>query len=404
VNNFFIGRQPIYDADLQCVGYELFFRHSADAHCAVITDPVQSSARVLSDAVVDTGVCSITEGRLAFINVTRDLLLNGSEALPPNSDVVLEVPFETLADGEVLTVAKELKRRGYQIAVDNYRFQGDVAQLGGLVDVVKVDVSNCSWELVEQSSTGLRSAGGKLLADKVETHTAFDRCKGLGFDLLQGYFFCKPKIVAGRRLTPSSLACLQLLEKLTDPGVEVEDLEAIVEQDVSLSYKLLRFINSPYFGFRKEIVSVRQAIILAGLETVRSLAAMISLARIQDKPDELMILALTRAKMCESLSHAMGDDRKSSYFTVGLFSLLDAMLDRPMEEILGQLPMAPELDEAILEQTGHFGAALRTAMSFETGDWVGIKLLGIDPLKTQAAYLDSLDWAEGLRPTLREGG
>jgi EAL and modified HD-GYP domain-containing signal transduction protein len=220
--------------------------------------------------------------------------------------------------------------------------------------------------------------------------------------LFQGYFFCKPKNVEGRRLAPSSLACLQLLEKLTDPEVAVADLEAIVVQDVSLSYKLLRFINSPYFGIRKEIVSVRHAMVLAGIETVRSLSAMISLAQIEDKPDELMMLALTRAKMCELLGREVGEDRESSYFTVGLFSLLDAILDRPMVEILAQLPLALELEEAISERSGSLGAVLRSAESFERGDWIGIKVLGIDPIKAQTAYLESLAWAEGLRTTLSE--
>lgn len=393
---YFVGRQPILDAGLQCRGYELLFRQRADDDSARICNPEKASAQILLDAVLDSGLASVTEGQWAFVNVTRDFLLEGDASRLPRERLVFEVPCDMLLDDATVGAVRNLRTQGYRVAADNFHFQVELAPLLGLVDLLKVNL-----RLTPVADRGRLPAKGKgtptLLADKVETQAMFEQCRIRGFDLFQGYFFCKPKVLAGRRLPPGSVAVLQLLEILLDPAVRVRDLEHLVEQDLALSYKLLRFINSPHFGFRHQIHSVQQAIVLAGLNTVRNLVALVALSQIQDKPGELALLALTRARTCELLGRQTAPKNAGSYFTVGLFSLLDALLDRPLAELLAQLPLAPEINAALLERAGPLGKTLECAAGFERGDWVALQTSGCDLEAARTAYLEAIRWANAFQ-------
>jgi EAL and modified HD-GYP domain-containing signal transduction protein len=391
-STYFVGRQPILDVGQHCHGYELLFRHHAHADSAKMCSPEKASAQVLLDTVLDTGLSIITEGQLAFVNITPEFLFEGDTGPCPTEQLVFEVPSEMLLQEDSAIAIRRLRSQGYRFAADGFHFQTDPEALLPLVDLLKVDMRLSPEEAIRKLPFA-RQDRPTLLAEKVETQDVFERCRDQGFDLFQGFFFCKPVVVEGRRLPPGSVTVMRLLEILMDPMVKVRDLEQLIEEDIALSYKLLRFINSPHFGFRHQIHSVQQAIVFAGLDTVRNLVSLVSLSQIHGKPGELVRMALIRARTCELLGRQEKARDTGSYFTVGMFSLLDSLLDRPMEEVLQQLPLSEEVNAAILEHRGDLGRALDCSQAFERGDWVALSVGGFDLLQAQKAYLDAVRWA-----------
>ena len=208
----------------------------------------------------------------------------------------------------------------------------------------------------------------RLLAEKVETYDEFERCKALGFELFQGFFFCRPKTMTGRSVSSSRLATLRLVAELQAPHVDLDELEHVIGRDVGLSYKLLRYINSTFFALPREVGSVRQALVLLGIVNVRRWATLLALSAVDDKPEELMVTALVRARMCELLAEAYREPDRDAYFTTGMFSVIDALMDQPMAEVLELLPLAGDLRHALLSREGPKGDALLCVLAYERGE------------------------------------
>lgn len=246
----------------------------------------------------------------------------------------------------------------------------------------------------------LRGYNVRLLAEKVETHDDLAFCRELGFDYYQGYFFCKPDLVRERRIPGNRLAVLLLLAKLQDPETDFSELEALIAQDVSLSYKVLRLINSAFYARPTKVESIRQALILLGTRLVATWVTLIAMASVEDKPTELMTTAMVRGRMCEMLARAQRVPNKDMYFTAGLFSVLDALLDAPMAEVLERLPLSDELEQALLDGTGPLGATLQAVLAYERAEWDAIDLPGVEPHVLAAAYLDAIAWAHDMRAAL----
>ena len=245
----------------------------------------------------------------------------------------------------------------------------------------------CSWDW-------------KVIGTRIEENEEYLLLKNAGVSYFQGYFLCKPQILESRSQPASHRALLGLLEKLSDPDVEIDELERIVTSDIALTHKLLRFVNSPHFGLRKQVHSVRQAIVLAGLESVKNLLSVLAMARLPNKATELTLVALTRAKFCEQVGQKLFGTRKEAFFTVGLLSLLDAMLDKPMEEVLQSIPLAPEIDQALLNFEGELGEVLKWAIAVERGDWDEVQVSSHDEPLIQQAYFESISWVDSLRSEL----
>ncbi len=259
--------------------------------------------------------------------------------------------------------------------------------------VVKLDLIAMDRTRLEEYVGSLRKRKVKLLAEKVETQEVFDLCKNLGFDYFQGYFLCRPNVIKGHRMPATRLVILRLLAKLQAPDIEFRDLEEIVRQDVSLSYKLLRLINSAFYARPAEIKSIRQALTLLGLRQVQAWVSLLVLSKIDDKPHELMITAMMRAKMCEFLALISQEHSAETGFMTGLFSVLDALLDLPPEEVLASLPLSEDITSALLHYEGSLGALLRCILAYERGDWEGVAYPGLEAGVVRDAYLKSLSWA-----------
>jgi EAL and modified HD-GYP domain-containing signal transduction protein len=231
-----------------------------------------------------------------------------------------------------------------------------------------------------------------LLARRVDTPEDFALCRTLGIEYVQGYFFCQPDVVKGYRVATNRLPLMQLLAELTHPQAEFDAIEAVIRCDVSLSYKLLRLINSSFFGLSRTITSIRQALLLLGMKQVTTWASLMLLAGVEDKPHELAVTAMVRARMCDLLAQAMRQKNTDTFFLVGLLSVLDAVMDRPMQDILSALPLAEEVNRALLHHEGLCGAALHAVLAYERGNWAPVKELNLDGSVITEAYLQALTW------------
>jgi len=262
-----------------------------------------------------------------------------------------------------------------------------------LANIIKIDLMALDRETLDRHVGMLRKKRVKLLAEKVETEAEFEHCKALGFDYYQGYWFAKPSMVSGKRAPTSRLAIMDLLGKLQSPDITIDELEAQISQDVALSYKMLHYINSSFFALRRKIESLHQALVLLGLDNVRNWISLIALSGIDGKPAYMLNETILRAKMAELLATAAGRQAPEKYFTVGLFSSLERLLDMPMTEILKDLPLSTELQQALLGHEGDLGAVLKCVLAYERGDFDAVSYAGLPDARIRQAYLESLSWA-----------
>lgn len=390
-----VGRQPIFDRNLNAIAYELLFR-SAEGRGPEDVNGNRATSEVLLHTFVDIGLDTVVGNRQAFVNFPRDFLVGALPIPFIGKRIVLEVLEDVTADEEVLAGLSALSRRGHRIALDDFRYGPDTEPLLELADLVKLDLRTIPSSALAEQVAILRRRNVQLVAEKVETHDELQACRELGFDLFQGYFLCRPDLVAGRKLTPSRLTVLRLLIELQNPDAEFGLIEGMIARDAALSYKLLRSVNAAHMATRNRIGSVRQALTMLGLEHVRSLASLIVLTNIDDKPNELLVTAALRAKMCECLARAAGQPGEERHFTVGLLSALDALMDQKLETLLTALPVSQEICEALLRGEGALGETLNCAMAYERGDWARVNCFGLDVPQIRTAYLDSLEWTRTL--------
>lgn len=390
-----LARQPIFNRSMQVVGYELLCRSSSQNR-ATFTNGDSASSQVLLHAFTDLSLEKVVGRLKAYINFTRTLLIT-----PPPFDrrqLVVEVLEDQVVDQALLDGLKQLRREGYTIALDDFVLSAHTDPLLDYADIIKLDVLQLTPSQLRDHIAHLRPRGLTLLAEKVETYEMLEQCRDLGFDLFQGYFLARPKVISGRKISESKQAVLQLLAALHDPDVSIVRVEQLLSQDPVLSYKLLRLVNSAAFALPRTIESLRQAITLLGLDIIKNWVNLLAMANLGNKPTELSVAALTRAHMCEALAKIMRDSRRQdTFFTVGLLSTLDAFMDAPLDVLLANLSLSPELSEALLHHQGHEGRILDIVEHYERGDWGGIDwpyldTVGISPSQLSQVYLESLQW------------
>lgn len=397
MQDVFIGRQPIYDRQLAVHAYELLFRHNA-TNAAEFLNGDEATSRVILTTFTEIGLENIVGAQPAFINLTRGFIL-GRYPLPGlGGRLVLEVLEDIEVDQELVDGVARLAAQGFRIALDDFIYRPHLAPLVALADIVKIDLRALGREEVVRHVEVLRREHRvQLVAEKVETQEEFDFCRDLGFDYFQGYFLCRPNVVQGRATPPNRLAALRLLAELQKPQIDFPELEQLIVQDVALTYRVLRYINSAFFGLRQKVESVHRAVVLLGIDALRTLASLIVLSRIDDKPHELLTTALLRAKMCELLSERDAE----SAFTVGLFSMLDAMMDRPLEELLERLPLSDAVVTALLHRKGPLGRVLAAVVRYERGEFEALEAPAARGGPDLAgAYLQAVEYADGVAGNL----
>ena len=394
MDNVFVGRQPIFDNKLNVFGYELLYRSAeASANSAGMVSGEQATTTTIINTFVEIGLERLVRDKVAAINLTEQFLLEDNKLPFAPSQVILEILEDIKVTPELITAVQRLVDAGYTIALDDYIYNPAHAPLLKLAKIVKIDLMALDKSELEQHVQQLKQFNVKLLAEKIETADEFIHCRELGFDYFQGYFLSKPQVVKGKSLPSNRLTILNLLAVLHNPDASPEDLAEAINTDITTSYKLLKLINSAAFNLQREINSIEQGVMLLGRQKLSSWASMLAMSTLNDRPSEILRTAMTRAKMCELLAEKLGERSTDTYFTVGMFSALDLLMQRPIEQLLEPLPLSDEITDALLKFEGQLGKVLTCALAYEVSDWDHAKLAGLSANDILVANIEAVTWA-----------
>jgi EAL and modified HD-GYP domain-containing signal transduction protein len=397
-----IARQPIVDAALRVTAYELFFRAPGTRDATSIADSLDlASSRLMLSGFVDGGPEDIVDGKLAFINVTQDVLSSGAAALLPRELVVLEVPYDG-ASTNLGQIMASVVKDGFRLALDNFAWQESANELLPHCAYAKLNVRSLSREAIRENVERLaKNRHLSIVAACVESREEFEFCRGLGIQEFQGYFMCRPTVVARRDLPGPRLGVMRLLSEIWNSEADKGNLERIIRQDATLTYRLIRVANSPYYNRGSVIRSVKHALSILGLDGTRQWISLLSMSQMDDKPHELLAMSLLRARMCESLGRMVGDRDLEGFFLVGLFSALDALMDQPMADLVERLNLNPIISDALLHHSlpdggGVRGRALACVLAQEQGKWDEVKFMAASLRDIQACYLEAIRWSRSV--------
>jgi EAL and modified HD-GYP domain-containing signal transduction protein len=395
-----VSRQPILSATGQVFGYELLCRVGGEATWSTEQQDL-AAARVISDAVLALGLETLTGGRRAFMNMSRAHLIGNVASLLPPKAVVIEVIEKANVDAEVVEVCKGLRARGYSLALEDFVLDGPATVLLPYANFIKINTRTTTAAQFQAIRRSVPT-GASLIAENVETAERYDELRTSGYHLFQGYYFCKPTMFKTGALSARRMAYAQLLTVLNDANVTVDRVENLVKHDASLSYKVLRCVNSAAYGIQREIQSIRQAVVLLGLEPIKKWASVWALAGLNEgSSPERVNVAILRARSCELIAQTlMSNDDAAEYFLLGMCSLLDVILQKPMEEALNDLPLSQTVHKALLGEENLARFVLDAVIAYERGLWDEAarlaEMAGFTAAQLPVAYADSLRWAREL--------
>lgn len=397
----FIGRQPILDAQQKIIGYELLFRSNSTDNAARIEDDFSAGAQVLINTLSNMGTEWLMGDKLAFLNVAEAMLASEFMELLPAKRIVLEIKGEIAPSPALIERLQALKELGFQFALHSAQINSDNEPLIKLASYVKVDLLQAPLDRLGDIAAKLKQFQLKIIAEKVETLAAFKRCKECKFDFFQGYYFAHPEILTAKVINPAQALVLDILNKVRN-NADIAEIEKGFKRDVALSFKLLRYINSVGFGLSCEIQSIRHALSILGYQQLyRWLTLLIVTSNEGSTPPALMKTAITRGRLTELLGQDMVDrSERDNLFIVGIFSLLDAMLEMPMDQVLEKLTLPENIADALLNRDGIYGPFLSLSEACESADMARIDELAtsltIEPAKVNEAHLQALAWVEEL--------
>jgi len=402
----FLARQPILDRRREVYGYEVLFRDGIQNSCTGM-DLEHASTRAMDTSFL-IGMEKITEGRRMFVNCPREFLLRGYVSMFPRHTVVVEILETVKPDPEVMESCRFLKQEGFLIALDDFVDTPDLEPLIKLADIIKVDFRLTDEEKQHELAMRYAGKGIRMLAEKVETQEEFSDALAMGYSLFQGYFFCRPEIMQHRDLPSYRLAYLELLQVAIAPEIDFNEIASKIKHEPSITFRLLRYLNSAAFGLRSEIHSIPHALSLIGERDMRKWIAVVAVGVLADgKPGELLTIPLVRGRFCELLAPLAGMGHQSNdLFLMGLLSVMDAILDRSLETILAGLPVRSEIKEALLARMGLYRNLLDMAIAHETADWEKInnlaETMGIKKEQVPVLYVSALEWSSALRHGVRD--
>jgi len=404
-DDFFLARQPILGRNQHLVAYELLFR-SADAPEANVVDHAAATAAVISHAS-QLGMQRVVGERLAFVNVDAIVLMSDFVRFLPHDKVILEILETVKATPELVARVTELKSFGFTFALDDVvANSADVCALLDLVDVIKIDVQAVRPGGLAPLVATFKGSGKKLLAEKVETVDEFDACMELGFEYFQGYYFARPAILSGKKIAPSELVILNLLQ-LINSDADNREIEMSVKRDPLLSLNLLRLVNTPAAGARRHIDSLAEALVVLGREQLQRWLQILLYATPGahvELNSPLLQMATTRGKLMELMSRRIARPLASSAeagFTVGIMSLMDALFSMSMQDILQTVAVAPDVRAALLEREGTLGEMLKIVELVENprrGSQLSksLKAIGLSVKEMREIELEAFSWVNEL--------
>lgn len=398
-----VGRQPILNRQERTVAYELLFR-SGTSNEFDGSDGQAATQAVVANTFLTIGSQRVLGDKQGFINFPRRCLVQDSGLLLPRQRVVIEILEDVAPDAEVLAACRRLKEAGYTLAVDDVVETTAALPFLSYADYIKLELPALSMAERRRVCAYFVGKGLRVLAEKVETREDFEAALGAGCELLQGYYFARPEIVTGRQVPVSKMTCLRLISEVQRPDLDFDGLEKIVRLDVGLTRKLLCFVNSAAYPRLHQIDAIGQAFMSLGERNTRRWVTLATLPTLTSgRPDELITTSLVRARFCELVAEKMDRGRSApGYFLTGLLSLLDAMIGRPLEELVGEMGLEAVVSDAILGRPGGDGmrTALEMAMAFERTEIGSVRRLsvvaGIPDSTASELYVQAMEWADRL--------
>jgi c-di-GMP-related signal transduction protein len=377
-NDCLLSRQPIYGSNMNVAAYEL--RSNDVPVFQLFTEPAL-------DLVVGE--------HPGLVILTPEALAEGLWKSCPKSRVMLGYFQDFGPEDEAARQLREVAAQGYPLALSGELNVESLRLLDKPTHTIKLDVTRYLPDQLEKRVAELRSLKPKILASKVDTYDDLEFCKSLEFDFYQGHFLSRPA-AQKNEIPVNRMTMIRLLSKLQDPVIQMAEVEKLVSQDISLSYKLLRYANSPAVSLPRTVNSVGHAVRLIGMRLLRTWSSALLLSSVDNKPRELMTMALVRARMCELLGETVKGAQKESFLSAGLLSVLDALLDCPMEQALAELPLADDIKAALTRRAGAIGQALRCTIAYERADWDDVQFYGMPPAPIREKYMDAISWARQL--------
>jgi c-di-GMP-related signal transduction protein len=398
----FIARQPILNINKKLYGYELLYRGTPGKMLGQVSGE-QATASLLSSVFLTGDIGVISNNRLCFINFTQELLENDLPLSFPKNKIVVEILEDVEPTPEIVSICSKLKEKGYTLALDDFVYDRKYEPLLELATIVKIDIRLTPLNTLMRTLNLLKHHRIKLLAEKVETEKEFVLANRMGFSYFQGYFFCKPEAIRIKEISAIKLNLIRLLAEITKKEIALERLREIILSDVAITYKLLRFLNSAYFYLLQKVTTVRHGVALLGEKELRSFCLVIIISELAtDKPDELVRLALVRAKFCELLGKltALSEIECADLFLIGLFSLLDGMLGCSMSEILEKLPINVVVKDTLQGVENRYLGFLRLSEALEKNNLTACKRYQDDLFltddQTGACYFEAVKYSNHL--------
>ena len=400
----FIGRQAILDQQKNVYAYEILFRSGLKNAFDPNLDGNVATQSVMVNAMLDFGMNKLVSDKRAFINFTEQNLLTRAPKLLPSETVVVEILENVQPTPEILEAVKELKEAGYKIALDDFVLLPGYEPLIEMADIIKVDFRITESPEERKKMREILPKHVRLLAEKIETDEEFQQALAYGYVLFQGYFFCKPTILQQKRLTSNALSKMRLLREINRQNVDFSAITGVISSDTNLVHKLLTYINSAGVGLANHVSNLKQATVLLGASGVRRWVTLVSLQTFsEDKPPELFTLSLMRAKFCELIAAKLKRSglTADTGFLLGMFSLLDVLLNLPMEEVLKEVNLSDELTDALLGKDNDLRRLLDLVIAYEKGDWDTViaycEQENLSPEFLQPTYDNVLEWYNALQ-------
>jgi len=384
MHHYSFARQPILDLDLKVYGYEFLYRPNVQSN----ESSHSITSEVLASSIIDLGLSKASDDKPAFINMSyEDIMSEHVESLPADR-LILELLEDIKPDPVFIQRISSLEQKGFSFALDDFIYTPDWDPLIEMASIIKFDLTTTTLKENKVLIQKLRAQNISFLAEKVETHEDFKAYRDIGCQLFQGYFFCKPEHIQGKATNASSNSKVQLLSTINQPNITFEELEKAIEQDPATTYMLLKYLNSASFAFSKRIESIKQALVLLGLENIKKWVTLICLRNMSSKPSELLRVTLVRAKIAELIAVKNKRPDTGSFFLAGILSTIDAMLDSTMETIIPSMSLSPDINAALLNRQGIIGETLTAITEYEAQRFT-TKAADISD-----AYLEACQWTD----------
>lgn len=397
--DIYTARQAVLNKKQDVIGYELLFRDGPENYFKE-QDGHEATSKLIARTYLSDSIKSVTSNKVALINFTEQCLVSGLPFLLNPNEFILELVETVPPSDEIFNICVRLHKVGYSIALDDFIYHSDWERFFPYVKLIKFDIQQTPLASITQTINHIQETTHCLvLAEKVETHAEFEMAKQLGCNLFQGYYFCKPEMHRKRDIESNHIVLLMLQAEVSRTVFNADKIAKIFKQDSSASYKLLQFMNNGQFKLQREISSIKQAVVYLGITQVRKIIALLTTSILaEDKPIELTKLSLVRASCCENIATTSNPNMADAAFLLGIFSLLDAILDKPLGDVIKPLPLEPYIKEALIDHTcrSELALILRIVIALEHGNWELAELYGkklnIDAVIINSAYKRAVEW------------